>query len=254
MLVSGRLACVCALILSVAEPAMAQEQTATSSRLDDASFTLPPSASFRASFAGAAAALPEFPVTNTLAISARAWPAPQSPPIAAVLEDMKEMLNREIIAIEMMRQGYPSDAIWGFLATGRIPLNSLSSKKDLGFFDRQAQSSSTDRGSGLSTISVVASFGLGKADFSHALEFLGGARYDRVLTPRVAFYAQVEAGITHFTGESDFTIIPGGGIEFLLSNKKYLLTAGIGIPIISFGGGGHENGFQIQGGLAIPIH
>jgi hypothetical protein len=175
----------------------------------------------------------------------------QVPAIAFIVVDMAEMIRRQFIALEMVREGFPSDAIWGFLATGRIPLKAFSSTKDRGFFGGQAQTSSG--GAAASTVSVVASFALGKSDFAHAIGFYGGARYDRVLTPRVGLYAQGEAGVTHFPGENSFTVIPSGGLEFLLGNKKYLLTVGLGIPIISFGPGDHEHGFQFDGGLVVPI-
>jgi hypothetical protein len=108
------------------------------------------------------------------------------------------------------------------------------------------------RQKGIMNPCVVGEFDFGRADGSNALQFFGGVRFEDSDNEKMTFFGEVDGGETHFPGENDFTLKFGGGVLFPLQNKKMKVTVQFFIPLVFFSGG-HETGFQVGGGITIPI-
>jgi hypothetical protein len=109
------------------------------------------------------------------------------------------------------------------------------------------------RQKGIMNPCIVGEFDFGRGDGVNFLQFFGGVRFEDSDNEKMTFFAEVDGGETHATGENDFTLKFGGGVLFPLQNKKMKVIVQFFIPLIFFSGSGHETGFQIGGGITLPI-
>jgi hypothetical protein len=108
------------------------------------------------------------------------------------------------------------------------------------------------RQKGIMNPCVVGEFDFGRADGLNALQIFGGVRLEDSDNEKMTFIIEVDGGETHSPGENDFTLKFGGGILFPLQDKKMKVIVQFSIPIIFFPGS-HETGFQVSGGITLPI-
>ena len=145
-------------------------------------------------------------------------------------------------------QNYNSDHLAGFDAEAVEEINQYAGPSS-SFLQVATASSSASRLS----LGVVGSLGLMHADGGSATQFMGGVRMSQFKPSRpVNLFGEVTAGLTHFTGENDFTLRPAGGVYVPLSGKRFQLYGSFGLPIIFFSGI-KETGVDVGGGIAIPF-
>lgn len=151
---------------------------------------------------------------------------------------------------------YPSDKLTGITIAYAVPIELGDAAASRGI-----AAASLGQNTGATTpvsngpagldFSVVGEVGIAKADFSNALTFAGGARAAKPLSPTLDAFGQFMVGVTHFSGENDFTVKPEGGVLFSPKGKPFSVQAFIGLPIIFFTGA-HERGFEVGGGIVLP--
>ncbi|MFN7983032.1 MAG: hypothetical protein U0Q11_14335 [Vicinamibacterales bacterium] len=144
---------------------------------------------------------------------------------------------------------YPSDSLKGITFAYAVPIDMGAAAASLG-----QGAPDSNPGSGVASsidVSIVGELGFAKADASSTVSFAGGARAAKPFNPTLDVFGQLMLGITHFTGESDFTLKPEGGVIYSPKGKPFGVTAYIGVPVIFFTGA-HERGFEIGGGIVLP--
>lgn len=144
---------------------------------------------------------------------------------------------------------YPSDTLKGITIAYAVPIDMGAAAASLRQ-DGAASSPGTGMASSID-LSIVGELGLAKADASSTVSFAGGARAAKPLNPTLDVFGQLMLGITHFSGESDFTLKPEGGVIYSPKGKPFGVAAYIGVPVIFFTGA-HERGFEIGGGIVLP--
>ena len=89
--------------------------------------------------------------------------------------------------------------------------------------------------------------GVGKADDSTALQFLGGVRATKGIGSERTLFADGLAGLLHFPGENVFMPKPRAGILFPAGGRKFDIQVHGGLPVVFFGGN-TEIGYEVGGG------
>lgn len=100
-------------------------------------------------------------------------------------------------------------------------------------------------------VGVVGTASFGSDDFGNTWRASGGLQVTYLLNPKVAVYGRLSGGARHFTDETDLQIEPDFGI-YVPVGKRLLVTGELGFPIIFFPGNA-ESGFQLGGGIAVPL-